>query len=101
MAEGECLACHDPHGSAEPRLLKTPLNQMCFECHEAGAFKVHAVTGVSLGGSHPLSGATDPSRKGERLSCVSCHDPHGSDSPRLWRFKAENAFDLCGHCHSM
>jgi predicted CXXCH cytochrome family protein len=100
VAEGECMSCHDPHGSAEPKLLKRPLNDLCFECHERAEFRVHAVVGVDLGGSHPLSGAVDPARKGERFTCVSCHEPHASDSPRLWRYAAQDAFDLCGRCHA-
>jgi predicted CXXCH cytochrome family protein len=100
VAEGECLACHDPHASAQPKLLRRPLNDLCFECHEHEAFRVHAVVGVDLGGSHPLSGGADPARKGERFTCVSCHEPHASDSPRLWRFGAQEAFDLCGRCHA-
>jgi predicted CXXCH cytochrome family protein len=99
VAGGECLSCHDPHGSAQQRLLKQPLNALCFQCHEAGDFKVHAVVGVTLGSGHPLGGAPDPARKGETLSCVSCHDPHASDTPRLWRFGATTTFDLCGNCH--
>lgn len=100
VAAGECLSCHDPHASAEPRLLRLPLNDQCFECHERGGFRVHAVVGVDLGGSHPLSGGADPARKGERFTCVSCHEPHASDTPFLWRFGAQETFDLCGKCHA-
>lgn len=98
-AEGECLACHDPHGAARPKLMRRPVNETCFECHEAAGFRVHAVVGVDLGSGHPVGGPPDPSRKGESLSCASCHDPHATDTPRLWRFGAQGMFDLCGRCH--
>jgi predicted CXXCH cytochrome family protein len=101
VAEGECTTCHDPHGSGQPALLKQPLGTMCFECHDAAEFKVHVVTGIDLGTGHPLSGVPDPARPGQTLSCVSCHDPHGSDSPKLWRYQAQTSFDLCGRCHRM
>jgi len=100
VSEGQCLTCHDPHASARPKLLRLALNDLCFECHDRGAFKVHAVVGVDIGGSHPLSGPTDPARKGERFTCVSCHDPHATDSPSLWRFGVQEPFELCGKCHA-
>lgn len=35
--EGGCLNCHDPHGSAQPRILKQPYEpphfQLCTQCH--------------------------------------------------------------------
>jgi predicted CXXCH cytochrome family protein len=30
---------------------------------------------------------------------VSCHLPHVSNSPALFRFKAQTAFDICINCH--
>jgi len=98
-AGGDCLSCHDPHGSAIAKLLRRPVNETCFECHEAKDFRVHALVGVDLGSGHPVSGAADPSRKGESLSCAGCHDPHATDTPNLWKFGAQSTFDLCGNCH--
>jgi DmsE family decaheme c-type cytochrome len=28
-----CVACHDPHGSPNPKLLKQPGNSLCLQCH--------------------------------------------------------------------
>ncbi|MBI5710055.1 MAG: hypothetical protein HZC42_07095 [Candidatus Eisenbacteria bacterium] len=100
-ATEDCLACHDPHGSDERRMLKARMNDLCFQCHDAEGFKLHVVRGVDLGSSHPLAGGSDPARKGEAFTCASCHDAHGSDAPALWRYEAQSAFDLCGHCHRM
>lgn len=99
VEEGECLACHDPHGSGRPALARREVNAMCFECHEAKSFAVHAVVGVDLGSGHPLSGPRDPARKSGAFSCASCHDPHATNTPHLWKFGATTTFDLCGHCH--
>ncbi len=99
VAEGQCTTCHDPHGSSEERLLKQGLNGLCYQCHEAARFEIHVIRGVRLGTGHPLSGVPDPSRPGQSVSCVSCHDPHASDSPTLWRFGVRSAFELCGKCH--
>jgi predicted CXXCH cytochrome family protein len=33
------------------------------------------------------------------LSCISCHNQHGSDSKKLFRFPADVAYDICVNCH--
>lgn len=34
-AAGKCTACHDPHASEEPRLLRKTGTALCFSCHSA------------------------------------------------------------------
>ncbi|KKL68971.1 hypothetical protein LCGC14_2119630, partial [marine sediment metagenome] len=29
----------------------------------------------------------------------SCHNPHSSASPKLFRYKAKINYDLCDYCH--
>lgn len=60
VAVGACLACHDPHSSANPSLLRLPLKEICFKCHreERLAAKMHEKI-ISRG-----------------MLCVDCHDPH-------------------------
>ncbi len=98
-AMDDCLGCHDAHGAEQPHLLPAAVNELCYQCHDAAAFKVHVVRGVTLGTGHPLAGAQDPAREGESFSCASCHDPHGTSTPHLWRFHAQSSFDLCVRCH--
>lgn len=65
--EGSCLNCHDPHGSAYPRLLKQPYEgphfQLCSQCHS-------------------VPGHRDNSQHGAEwadMDCGECHvDIHGS-----------------------
>jgi predicted CXXCH cytochrome family protein len=94
-----CTSCHNPHASEHKRMLLDETNTLCMTCHTDSAFKNrrHAVIG------HPLQ-AKDITRGGAKekykdFSCVSCHNPHSSDSMKLWRFGATVAFDLCEHCH--
>jgi predicted CXXCH cytochrome family protein len=73
--------------------------------------KPHAISGFGKSG-HPLGGDTpskkkskgpmkDPKREGKLFSCVSCHNPHSSDSIKLFRYPANSSMALCTHCHKM
>jgi len=82
VREGECLACHDPHGSSFPNLLAVGENQreLCLGCHDSGPFEQKYEHGpVALG------------------ACTYCHTPHGSSRKGLLR---EDAQQLCLGCHS-
>jgi predicted CXXCH cytochrome family protein len=43
----------------------------------------------------------DPARPGRPFYCGSCHEPHSSDVPLLFRFNAKSVMNLCAHCHKM
>jgi len=81
VTEGKmaCSSCHNPHGSAGPKMLaKNTVNETCYSCHaeKRGPFLFE----------HPP--ASD--------NCSNCHQPHGSNhSPLL---KARGPF-LCQQCH--
>jgi predicted CXXCH cytochrome family protein len=82
---GQCIACHNPHGSDELLLLtKSPIS-LCGECHE---WMVHV--------SHPMEKAVDPRTK-LNIDCLSCHNPHGTQSEKLLHAAQERA--LCIQCH--
>lgn len=98
-----CPTCHDPHSSDNPELLTTALNDLCLGCHEQVGKTPHAIAGFGKTG-HPLGGSRkkivkDPKREGRIFSCASCHNPHSSDAPKLFRYPAKTAMDLCSHCH--
>jgi predicted CXXCH cytochrome family protein len=61
-----CLICHEPHASANRRLLTAVLPEVCTECHDLEDLN------TAHGGQ--LTGST---------RCVACHQPHGSDNPRM------------------
>jgi DmsE family decaheme c-type cytochrome len=65
--EGGCQACHDPHGSNLPRLLKQPYEaphyQLCSQCHSVPGHNNNSMHGTMWAG----------------VSCSECHsDIHGS-----------------------
>ncbi len=74
-----CSECHNPHGSAGPKLLvKNTVNETCWTCHaeKRGPFLWE----------HPS--ASD--------DCMNCHTPHGSTNPPLLRARTPW---LCQECH--
>lgn len=90
MVKGECLACHEVHGSSNPAILRLPDKEMCLSCHPIilGMEIIHSA--IDNGG------------------CVICHQPHGAEFKGLLtdRYPEEeyaNArtenFALCFMCH--
>ena len=78
-AEGECLACHSPHGSEFSSILKVSATKICLECHDAGLPENNS-------GHYPFT-------EGE---CSSCHESHQSDNKSLLRGAIPA---LCYECH--
>jgi predicted CXXCH cytochrome family protein len=123
-----CTACHTPHSSDNIALLLRKPIEVCLECHPEIPNKPHAISGFTMR-SHPVGvqkpvsalkivskalttapSATarkqpkelqDPARPGRAFYCGSCHNPHSSSGPRLLRYDAQTAMDLCMHCHKM
>jgi len=81
IVEGKvaCSDCHNPHGSAGPKLLKkNTVNETCFTCHAEKR-------GPFLWEHQPVT-----------EDCSNCHKPHGSNiSPLL---KTRTPF-MCSECH--
>lgn len=75
-----CSDCHNPHGSAGPKLVKRDsINDTCYTCHaeKRGPF-VHAHEPVAE-------------------DCSTCHNSHGSVVPGLLKARAPI---LCQQCHT-
>ncbi len=107
VAGGMCLGCHSPHSSDEYALLLKKTIDLCLDCHPNTAKKPHAVAGFSSQG-HPTGlvqekakELKDPVRPERPFSCASCHAPHSSAGPRLFRFNARSSMELCTKCHRM
>ena len=90
--EGEgCESCHGPgslhvDSGGDPKLIVNPGKnpQACFQCH------LDKNAEFSLQFHHPV--------KEGRMSCISCHDPHGEDILK----QAGSSFSLnqiCAQCH--
>jgi predicted CXXCH cytochrome family protein len=91
-----CTACHDPHGTAERFLLPQKVNALCVGCHADQSDGRH-VTSTSQR-SHPVSAPSDPRKPDRAFTCVSCHNPHGSGSPKLL-IRGKAPLDVCAACH--
>lgn len=92
-----CTICHDPHASDHPFRLHKPIVEMCTRCHDGYDDGYHVVQRPT-GGGHPIGGKDDPLREGRELVCTSCHDPHGTENPRMW-YRAYQRLALCVECH--
>jgi DmsE family decaheme c-type cytochrome len=75
-----CSDCHNPHGSAGPKLLKmNTVTETCFTCHAEKR-------GPFLWEHQPVA-----------EDCTNCHTPHGSNITPL--LKSRPPF-LCDECHN-
>lgn len=63
VAVGACLACHDPHTTANPSLLRKSLATICFKCHK----------------EKRLAAAMHDKIVSHGMLCVDCHDPHSGN----------------------
>lgn len=80
VREGQCLECHDPHGSEHPRnLVADPKRELCARCHAGKGEGKEFVHG--------------PLREG---ACIVCHQPHTSAQAGLL-LKPQR--ELCLSCH--
>lgn len=81
VTNGECLACHDPHGAAARTLLRSDSpGDTCMECHQ----------GIIDGLSHVHTPVQDG-------ACLDCHMAHSSLLPKLL---VEEGQALCLNCHA-
>jgi DmsE family decaheme c-type cytochrome len=72
-----CATCHEPHGSANPRMLiRAEVRQMCLECHANLPTVPSRVAGVVPPSFHDL-------RSARYRNCTVCHQKiHGSHVDR-------------------
>lgn len=91
---GECSACHPPHGSEYPGLLRAETPQRaCLACHP----KANAPDGL-------WRGEKAYARSGHAALCLKCHNPHGVSDPRTGtaypKMLTAGSPELCLSCHS-
>jgi len=93
LARYGCTACHDPHASNNEKGLVKATNELCTSCHQDHPDASH------IGGPHKVEGIPDPKRPGRPFSCASCHNPHGSDHPKLF-YAGATRDESCKYCHA-
>jgi predicted CXXCH cytochrome family protein len=94
VKQGECSACHEPHGTNRNDLLKRPFPEtfytrfaiekydLCFTCHEQSVVqqkKTVTLTNFRNGDVNLHFVHVNRDEKGR--SCKTCHDLHGSNLP--------------------
>ncbi len=89
----ECDYCHVTSDKTAQLSLKAPLSELCTGCHPGrkspNEHKVDIVPSMKVV-ELPLS-------KGGKMTCATCHDPHGrSGNPMLLRVQSP---ELCYKCH--
>ncbi len=82
LLKSGCTDCHDPHAGGDSKRLKSPVEELCFNCHNEKKTEVNQYTT-----------GHEPAVKGQ---CISCHSPHFSENSFLLLDK-QNA--LCYSCH--
>jgi predicted CXXCH cytochrome family protein len=94
VADGNCAACHNPHGSSHATLVgkaypadfysafSNDAYQLCFECHEASAFESAETEDATefRNGTQNLHFVHVNKAKGR--TCRACHDPHASKNDK-------------------
>ena len=92
VADGDCTACHDPHGKLEGKLLPEKEMTLCTNCHDTLI-------------SDEITLLHGPIQEGK---CSACHNPHGSRyeklligdySTKIFINYSKEKYKLCFSCH--
>ena len=79
-----CNKCHSIHGGHDKNLAKADSKEICFQCHK------DVKSAVNKTSHHPIIEG--------KISCVDCHNPHGSAGPKL--LSANTVNEKCYECHA-
>ena len=94
QGHSQCTACHSQGVSDDTAVMATirpELPQLCIDCHQDRVAAGEHIINVTPVTAHP---ASLPLVNG-RVSCTSCHDPHGKQAAQL----RMDAATLCQDCH--
>jgi DmsE family decaheme c-type cytochrome len=82
-----CTSCHSVHDAkSEKAQLKAKTQiELCGTCHRDKVLKLQKTAHM-------------PVREG-KLECTSCHNPHGSTSPKMLKV-GDSVTELCTSCHA-
>lgn len=64
VAVGDCLACHLPHSSVQPSLLKSAPDEICEHCHK----------------EQRLAAGMHQRLQEKGMGCMECHDAHSGNA---------------------
>lgn len=100
-----CISCHDPHRAESPKLIRAQdkphpstwekekwssnfprstndVTELCLSCHKSAKVQ------LSMLSHHPVIE--------NKMTCASCHDPHGNNEKNI---KEISSRELCVKCH--
>jgi DmsE family decaheme c-type cytochrome len=78
-----CFDCHKLHKGPLQKVRREEVSELCFGCHP------EVRTECNLFSHHPL--------REKKMSCVDCHEPHGSTQEKL--LKGNTQKEICTRCH--
>ncbi len=82
-----CTDCHTIHHNRNEKLLAKNSVALCTDCHAPEKAKMYYMS------HHPI--------KEGKMTCVDCHEPHGSMTGASGMLKTEERVnDLCLNCHT-
>jgi predicted CXXCH cytochrome family protein len=77
MKEG-CVACHNPHGSVNQKMLNAPDSNLCLQCHATGSTPGMLFASGRDHAGNPVQGT---------CWVAGCHEAvHGSNTSHALRF---------------
>lgn len=84
MAGVSCFDCHDVHESANLKVHPKVVSELCYTCHQ----DIRAQFMLPTHHAVPE----------QRVSCLDCHEPHGTTTEAL--MKEQTVKELCTNCHA-
>lgn len=93
IVEEQCLGCHAPHMSTFGTLLRSPVEQLCFRCHEQSLVKA-VQTATATAFRDGTSNLHTVHAQKHSIPCLTCHDPHAASQPFLLKTNWKNGKEL-------
>jgi len=89
VEEGRCSICHSMHSGKDRNLMVEEPSKVCNRCH-----------GQHFKFSHPMGkGVKDAWHERDEVTCLSCHDPHGTNHKAF--LLLDPSRELCIQCHKI
>lgn len=93
---GRCTKCHDPHSTNNRWVLVKNSEEICMECHDMDTGPKWHQHPYNVVPKRELNVPLKLTSKG-RLECISCHNPHSTNTEHLLRIDQDFT---CKGCHS-